>query len=100
MPENHLPEAHPPSFACQRCGRELHRGQGDFYLVKILAVADPSPPEIQGEEDPGAEIQRLLKQLMKRSERELIDQVYQRRLYTLCASCYRQWIADPIRSFQ
>jgi len=31
-------------LSCAKCGAELTPGKGDFYVVRIEAVADPSPP--------------------------------------------------------
>jgi hypothetical protein len=67
--------------------------------VRIVAVADPSPPLITEEDlarDTSREIARLLAQLRGQSEQQLIDQVYQARLLYLCAPCYTRWIADPV----
>jgi hypothetical protein len=36
---------------CDRCGTELRPGTGNFYVVKIEAVADPAPPTVT-EPDP------------------------------------------------
>ena len=30
-------------LACDGCRTKLHPGQDDFYVVKICAVADPTP---------------------------------------------------------
>ncbi len=83
---------------CARCAAELHPGRGDFYLVRIEAVADPTPPAFSAEDltaDPRAEIADLLGQLEGFSERELMDQVYRRVVLHLCTPCYRQWIERP-----
>ncbi len=47
---------------CKRCSKEVHPGRGDYYLVRIEAVADPQPPIITQEDldqDVGADIERL-----------------------------------------
>jgi hypothetical protein len=85
---------------CARCGRELAPGKGDFYLVRIEAMADPSPPRFSEDDlkqDPRAEIERLFRQMSSLSEQELIDQVYRRLVMHLCGPCYRQWIEDPVK---
>jgi hypothetical protein len=85
---------------CARCTRELTPGAGDFYLVRIEAMADPTPPSFSAEDlarDPRAEIERLLAAMRDLSERELVDQVYRRLFLYLCTACYRQWIEDPAR---
>ena len=83
---------------CNRCARELTPGSGDFYVVRIEAVADPTPPEFSQEDlqrDPRAEIDKLLAQLRDVSEQEAMDQVYRRVTIHLCTACYRKWIENP-----
>jgi hypothetical protein len=84
---------------CDRCSKALRAGEGNFYVVKIEAVADPSPPFIADPdvpEDLPAEIDRLLKQVSELSEQELMDQVHRRVVLYLCTPCYRVWIEDPV----
>ena len=85
---------------CARCGAELTPGAGDFYLVRIEALADPSPPRFSEEDlkrNHRAEMERLIEQMRDLSERELVDQVYRRLVLYLCCPCYRQWIEDPVK---
>jgi hypothetical protein len=90
-------ETHP--LLCHRCGAELTPGKGDFYLLRIEAVADPTPPEISKEEleglDPGEEIDRIIEEAGGMSERELMDGVWRRLTIHLCGPCYRTWIENP-----
>jgi hypothetical protein len=96
-----MPEAEPPADAplfCARCAAELHPGQGDFYVVRIEALADPTPPSFSAEDlarDTRAEIADLLARLEGLSDRELMDQVYRRMVLHLCLPCYREWIERP-----
>jgi hypothetical protein len=88
------------SLHCVRCWAELRPGEGNLYVVRILAVADPYPPIVSERdvlEDIGTEIQRLLAEIQGKTDRELMDQVYRRKLFHLCGPCYRWWIEDPIR---
>ena len=51
---------------CARCSSELTPGTGDFYVVRIEALADPTPPAFSEEDmehDPRAEIERLIQQM-------------------------------------
>ena len=85
---------------CHRCGAELRPGDGNFYLVRIEAVADPTPPSFSEEDlrrDLTAEIERLLEQMRDLSAQEAMDQVYRRLMLYLCGPCYRHWIEDPTR---
>ncbi len=86
-------------LVCLRCGSELTTGEGSFYVVKIEAYADPSPPTITGDEDPGSiavEFDALVAQLSELSEQELMDQVYRRMVVLLCRRCYTSWIDNPV----
>ena len=83
---------------CHRCGIELHLGRGDFYVVRIEAFADPTPPEITEAdlaEDLDARIEELIEQLRTADLEELERQVYRRLVIHLCRRCYEDWIEDP-----
>ena len=84
---------------CHRCSALLMPGEGNFYVVRIEAFADPTPPRLDGDDftdlDPGAEIDRLIEQMREMSERELMDQVHRRMTIHLCGRCYKEWIEDP-----
>jgi hypothetical protein len=89
-----------PSLLCARCGAELTPGKGNFYLVRIEALAGPTPPSFSEEDlkrDPRAEIERLINRTKELSEQELLDQVYRRLVLYLCAPCYRRWIEEPVK---
>lgn len=87
---------------CHRCGALLTPGEGDFYVARIEAFADPTPPKIRQESfDAGGpmeineEISNLLAEMKHMSERELMDQVHRRLTLHLCGPCYREWIENP-----
>jgi hypothetical protein len=87
-----------PLRHCDRCGREVQPGRGDFYLVSIVAVADPSPPFFTEDDlvrDVSREIDRLVKNLAGVEEQDAIDQVYRRKVLVLCVPCYARWIESP-----
>lgn len=95
-----MDESNHEPLSCAKCGVELRPGKGDFYVVRIEAVADPSPPSFSDDDlqrDPRLEIERLIEQMGSLSERELLDQVYRRLIVYLCGPCYRQWIEDPVQ---
>lgn len=83
---------------CARCLKPLTAGRGEFYVVWIDAVADPTPPEFTDEDlkrDVRREIAQLLARLEGCSERELMDQVLRRTTIHLCTTCFAPWIEDP-----
>jgi hypothetical protein len=84
---------------CKRCSKEVHQGRGDYYLVRIDAVADPDPPVITEEDfdlDVGAEIERLIRRMNDLSEEELERQVHRRKAIYLCVPCFNRWIENPV----
>jgi hypothetical protein len=88
-----------PPLCCHRCGTVLKPGEGSFYLVRIEAMADPTPPTFSDEDlrrDFKAEIRRLIYQMRDLSEREAMDQVYRSLILYLCNPCYLHWIENPV----
>jgi hypothetical protein len=88
-------------LCCERCSRVLHPGRGDYYLVRIDAVADPHPPIITQadlDEDVSREIERLIRRMRALSERELQNQVYRQKVVYLCVPCFQRWIVAPTDS--
>ena len=89
-------ESWPP--ICHRCGARLTPGEGSFYVVRIEAFADPTPPpldEAMTLAALSAEINELLERMGDMSEQELMDQVYRRLVLLLCTGCYQHWIDNP-----
>lgn len=83
---------------CDRCSTQLVPGKGNFFVVNIEAVADPSPPNIDEEDlhkDHRREIQELVEEMRGLSQQELLDQVYRRVTILLCLRCYAEWIENP-----
>jgi hypothetical protein len=84
---------------CKRCSKEVHPGRGDYYLVRIDAVADPEPPIITQEDldqDLGAEIERLIRGMKGLTEEQLERQVYRQKVIYLCVRCFNRWIENPV----
>jgi hypothetical protein len=84
---------------CKRCSKEVHPGRGDYYLVRIDAVADPHPPIITQEDldqDVGTEIERLIRLMKGLSEEQLERQVYRHKAIYLCVPCFNIWIGNPV----
>jgi hypothetical protein len=82
-----------------RGGASLTPGNADFWIVRIDAVCDPAPPEIDSAESLeslAAEYELLIAQMSEMSERELMDQVHRRMTVHLCSRCFRTWIERPV----
>jgi hypothetical protein len=76
----------------------LEPGRGDFYMVTIDAVADPSPPVIEPAElrrDLRRDWREIVAALNDTSPQEALDQVYRRVVIHLCHACFRDWIENP-----
>jgi hypothetical protein len=83
---------------CAKCAAELLPGRGNFYLVRIDAVADPTPPSLSSADlsrDIRREIRKLIAQMEHMAASEVMDQVHRSLTLYLCASCYQDWIEDP-----
>jgi hypothetical protein len=84
---------------CKHCSIEVHPGRGDYYLVRIDAVADPQPPIITQEDldqDVGAEIDRLIRLMKGLNEQQLEQQVYRNKAIYLCIRCFNRWFENPL----
>jgi hypothetical protein len=84
---------------CDRCGKALRPGSGDYFRVAIEAVADPSPPIVSEEPEPAdlrRDIETMLSQIEALSAQEAMDQVYRRVTLYLCIRCYQPWIENPL----
>ncbi len=86
-----------PQLLCHRCGAILTTGEGSFFVIKLEAFADPSPPNFTGlsERDLLREIDDLIDDINEMSEQELMDEVYRKMTILLCRPCYLQWIQAP-----
>jgi hypothetical protein len=81
---------------CDRCSAQLTPGSGDFFVVSIEAVCDPSPPSDECPPEANREkIQGLLAEMEGVSAQEAMDQVYRRLTLYLCTGCFRRWIENP-----
>ena len=88
----------PEPVFCHRCACVLAPGEASFYVVRVEAFADPSPPRDPGDEplqNITAEVNALLERTARLSEQELMDQVYRRLTLLLCNGCYADWIENP-----
>lgn len=86
------------ALPCARCGVGLRAGRGEWHVVEVRVVADPSPPTFDVEDleaDTEVAIDELLTRLRGLTDRQLREQVYARRLHVLCARCQTRWLADP-----
>lgn len=83
---------------CAKCQSALAPGSGNFWEVRIDAVADPWPPEFT-EEDFASDVQSqwadTLEQLKDLSPREAMDQVHRHTIIHLCNRCFASWYEHP-----
>lgn len=81
---------------CDRCTRTLTSGRGEYYVIRIEAIADPT---FSGEDQDAAEtsgqLSALFEELKGLSEQEAMDQVFRRVVLHLCTPCYNRWIENP-----
>ena len=96
--DSHFELAPGEKLSCARCKAGVKPGRGGFYVIRIDALCDPTPPEFTAEDfkkDFTAEIERLTSEMAQKSEEELMDSVYKRKFLCLCAKCYGPRIKNP-----
>ena len=84
---------------CAKCMTNLVPGSGDFFVVQIEAIADPTPPTFTEDDlkrDHRRDFNSLVEQLADFSERELMDQVHRKTVIHLCNQCFREWFENPV----
>jgi hypothetical protein len=83
---------------CSRCLKLLVPGRGDFFVVTIDGIADPSPPVIEPGDlrrDFRRDWREIVAALHDVSSQEALDQVYRRVQIHLCNACFHDWIENP-----
>ena len=84
--------------SCAVCLGPVAPGTG--YVVRIDVFADPRLPEMSADQieatDFGASLAELMEQMKQMTADELQDDVHRRFEYRLCASCQRQYLANPL----
>ena len=81
---------------CAQCGQVLPTEAS--YVVRIDVFADPSMPQLSGEDlqemDFDKTFAELIEQMKHMSAEELQDQVHRRFEYRLCPACQRRLLAS------
>jgi hypothetical protein len=82
-------------FSCDRCKREIDSDTELRYVVRleVQAMMEPCEVEVQDDRDHLLEIQDILERM---DDDNVGEDVYQRRRFDLCPSCYRKFIKNPL----
>ncbi len=83
---------------CARCLATLTPGAGNFWVIRIEAVADPNPPEFTQQDlqcDARGEFAELVRQMQDISPLEAMDQVHRQVVINLCNRCFESWMENP-----
>ena len=86
-------------FTCDRCKRVIDLERELRYVVRmeIEAVMDPiHEEEPQGDRDHLLEIDEILERVDASEIDAMGDDIYQKRRYDLCPSCYKKFNANPL----
>lgn len=86
-------------YSCDRCKRILDPEEDLRYVVKIEVQAALEPADLDDEDDDRdhlVEIQEVLERLEDDDDYELGEDVYSKRRFDLCPTCYRKFIKNPI----
>ncbi len=86
-------------FSCDRCQRPMGSEDDLRYVVRIEveAVMDPlHEHELDDDRDHLLEIDEILERVDAADCPEIGDDIYQKRRYDLCPSCFRKFIQNPV----
>ena len=86
-------------FTCDRCKRVIDSEQELRYIVRmeIEAVMDPAhDDQPQDDRDHLLEIEEILESLDDSDIDSLSDDIYHKRRYDLCPTCFRKFNAKPL----
>jgi hypothetical protein len=86
-------------FTCDRCRRVIDSEQETRYVVRMEmeAVMDPVHElEPVDDRDHLLEIEQILERVDAAACDSVGEEIYQKRRYDLCPSCYRKFVANPI----
>lgn len=77
----------------------LKPGSGNFWEVRIQAVADPWPPAFTEEDlqsDLRGEWTELVEQMQDLTPRQAMEQVHRYTVIHLCDRCFQAWYEAPV----
>jgi hypothetical protein len=82
-------------YSCDRCKREIDTETELRYVVRleVQAMMEPCEVEVEDDRDHLLEVGEILDRL---DDDSLSDEVYQRRRFDLCPSCYRKYVKNPL----
>ncbi|MGV3608100.1 MAG: hypothetical protein ACO1RA_16965 [Planctomycetaceae bacterium] len=87
-------------YSCDRCRCEIDPQDDLRYVVKIeiQATMDPQMDSTEPDDDRDhlAEIEEIISELSDESMETIGEDIYQKRSFDLCPSCYRQFIKNPL----
>lgn len=83
-------------FSCDRCKREIDSESELRYVVRleVQAMMEPCEVEVMNDDrDHLLEVEEILERL---DDDNLGEDIYQRRRFDLCPSCYRKFVQNPL----
>lgn len=85
--------------SCDRCKRMIDPEDELRYVVKLEVCASMEPiaaDELEDDRDHLLEVQEILERLEASEDDNIGDDVYQKKSFDLCSSCYREFIKNPL----
>jgi hypothetical protein len=85
-------------YSCDRCKRLLDPTEDLRYVVKIevQAALEPACPEVEEDRDHLLEVHEILERLEDEESDAVSEEIYQRKRFDLCPTCYRQFMKNPL----
>ncbi len=85
--------------SCDRCKCMIDPEDELRYVVKleILAAMEPADADdVEDDRDHLLEVQEILERLEAGEDENVSDEIYQRKHFDLCSTCYREFIKNPL----
>jgi hypothetical protein len=86
-------------YSCDRCKRLIDTEEELRYTVKLEVCAAMEPAaadELQDDRDHLLEVHEILERLDANEDNNIGDDIYQKKHFDLCSSCYRDFIKNPL----
>ena len=86
-------------YSCDRCKRLIDTEEELRYSVKLEVSAAMEPiaaDDFEDDRDHLLEVHEILERLDDLEDDNIGDDIYQKKHYDLCSSCYREFIKNPL----
>ena len=84
-------------YSCDRCKLPIDSEDFRFIVkIEIQATIQNGPQPIEDDRDHLVEIEEMLEKMERRNDPDVSDELYQRRTFDLCPTCYQKFARNPL----